>query len=231
MSEHHDLLAGSTPASTPPQPNPKLLLENPKRIRSENEVNLVLSSLPALSIDDLRIAFRRVHGATAPPVFGRDLLTRAIAYRIQEQVFGGLSRETKKLLHRLANKSGASGRDAAVPRRIKPGSVIVRAWRGTSHQVTVLPDGFEWNGAKYASLSEIARLITGTRWNGPRYFGLRTPSTCSGRQDGPTAGSDAEDRRADDHRKTSAPPRRRGRPRKSLPAAFIPASRENDHAL
>ena len=41
------------------------------------------------------------------------------------------------------------------------------------HTVTVVPDGFAWNGTTHTSLSEIARLITGTRWNGPRFFGLR----------------------------------------------------------
>jgi hypothetical protein len=59
------------------------------------------------------------------------------------------------------------------PRGRKPGSMLVRAYGGTLHHVTTLQDGFAWQGSTYRSLSEIARLITGTRWNGPRFFGLR----------------------------------------------------------
>ena len=61
-----------------------------------------------------------------------------------------------------------------LPRRIKPGAILVRQWKGASHRVTVLEGGFAYEGKSYESLSEIARSITGTRWNGPRFFGLRT---------------------------------------------------------
>ncbi len=60
-----------------------------------------------------------------------------------------------------------------LPRRIKPGSVLVRDWNGKSHRVTVLDQGFEYDTQRYDNLSQIARIITGTRWNGPRFFGLR----------------------------------------------------------
>jgi Protein of unknown function (DUF2924) len=61
-----------------------------------------------------------------------------------------------------------------LPRRIKPGSVLVRQWKGKSHRVMVLADGFAYDGNTFSNLSEIAVLITGTRWNGPRFFGLRS---------------------------------------------------------
>ena len=57
--------------------------------------------------------------------------------------------------------------------RLKPGTRLVREWRGEIHQVTVLDDGLEYRGSHYDSLSEIARSITGTRWSGPLFFGLR----------------------------------------------------------
>ena len=72
---------------------------------------------------------------------------------------------------------------AALPRRIKPGSVLVRDWKGNSHRVTVLDHGFAYHGKTYASLSEIARPITGTRWNGPRFFGLRGDKAASAWRD------------------------------------------------
>ena len=53
------------------------------------------------------------------------------------------------------------------------GTRLVREWDGVEHVVTVLGDGFDWQGRRYKSLSAIARDITGTRWNGYRFFGLR----------------------------------------------------------
>jgi hypothetical protein len=55
----------------------------------------------------------------------------------------------------------------------RPGSILVREWQGTTHRVTIVADGFLWNGGTHSSLSAIARAITGTKWNGPRFFGLR----------------------------------------------------------
>src|SRR5206468_4012850 len=59
------------------------------------------------------------------------------------------------------------------PRRLKIGTVLVREYQGARHTVTVVANGFVWREATYASLSTIARAITGTNWNGPRFFGLR----------------------------------------------------------
>jgi hypothetical protein len=61
-----------------------------------------------------------------------------------------------------------------LPRRIKPGSELIRSWKGKSHRAVVKADGFAYDGVTFPSLSEIATRITGTRWNGPRFFGLRT---------------------------------------------------------
>ena len=63
-----------------------------------------------------------------------------------------------------------------LPRRIKPGSELVRTWKGKTYRVTVMADGFAYEGESFASLSEIASAITGTNWNGPRFFGLRSAS-------------------------------------------------------
>ena len=67
-----------------------------------------------------------------------------------------------------------------LPRRIKPGSVLVRTWKGKSYRVMVLADGFAYDGKTFTNLSEIASAITGTRWNGPRFFGLRSASAEAG---------------------------------------------------
>jgi hypothetical protein len=61
-----------------------------------------------------------------------------------------------------------------LPRRIKPGSELVRTWNRRTHRVVVMEKGFAWEGKMYSSLSQIAFEITGTKWNGPRFFGLRS---------------------------------------------------------
>jgi hypothetical protein len=61
-----------------------------------------------------------------------------------------------------------------LPQRIKPGSELVRTWKGKTYRIIVMADGFAYDGKTFASLSEIASEITGTNWNGPRFFGLRS---------------------------------------------------------
>ena len=58
---------------------------------------------------------------------------------------------------------------------LKPGARLVRAWGGETHEVLVVENGFVWRGKTWASLSVIAREMTGTRWSGPRFFGLDKP--------------------------------------------------------
>jgi Protein of unknown function (DUF2924) len=110
-------------------------------------------------------------GPVPPRGLTKDILGRMIAYRIQEEAFGGLDRETAKLLDRLAK----GHKPSEMNRRLKPGTVVVREYEGVRHTVTVAADGFLWREMTYSSLSTIAQLITGTKWNGPRFFGLRVP--------------------------------------------------------
>ena len=57
--------------------------------------------------------------------------------------------------------------------RVNAGTVLIREWHGTKHQVTVLKDGFLFRAKRFRSLSQIARAITGSRWSGPLFFGLK----------------------------------------------------------
>jgi hypothetical protein len=97
-----------------------------------------------------------------------------LAYRLQEQAFGSLSSISRRRLRHLARafEANLSGSISAIP-AIKPGTRLVRQWRDQVHLVNVEASGYEYQGAKYQSLSEIARLITGTRWSGPLFFGLK----------------------------------------------------------
>ena len=144
-------------------------------------VEAELDRLPAMPIADLRKRYREVFRSEPPKAFGPDLLRRSIAHRIQEKAYGGLSVTTRRLLDQLVKAAMAkpSGR-LELPRRIKPGSELVRTWKGKSYRVMVMADGFAYGGKTFASLSEIATVITGTRWSGPRFFGLRSPSNREG---------------------------------------------------
>jgi hypothetical protein len=102
------------------------------------------------------------------------LLTRALAYRLQERTFGGLKPSTRRLLERIGEgRSSSQLMRVAAHRKTAPGTVLIREWKGASHRVTVLDDGVIYRGRRHQSLSEVARAITGTRWSGPLFFGLK----------------------------------------------------------
>jgi hypothetical protein len=150
-----------------------------------------LDRLAAMPIVQLRMRYRKLFRTDPPKAFGPDLLRRSIAYRIQEKAYGGLSRPTQRLLDQMMKAYAAKpGGKIVLPRRIKPGSVLVREWKDKSHRVKVLTEGFAYDGKTFGNLSEIAGLITGTRWNGPRFFGLRSKT----QENDETAASDRSDR-------------------------------------
>jgi len=125
----------------------------------------------SLGVDSLRTLWRTTFRSSPPPAFSKDILARFLCWHIQEQAFGGLDPKTAKHLGELAR--GDRSR-ADRPRRLKPGTVLLREYQGERHTVTVVAKGYVWREATYASLSIIARAITGTAWNGPRFFGLRS---------------------------------------------------------
>jgi Protein of unknown function (DUF2924) len=119
----------------------------------------------------LRTEWRRVVGDDPPPAFKVDLLARGIAYMLQAKGQGALSRPHLRLIAAEVNAlvTGSPARRVIAP---KPGTRLSRAWHGEVHHVVVLVKGYEYRGQRYASLSIIAKLITGATWSGPRFFGL-----------------------------------------------------------
>jgi hypothetical protein len=138
-------------------------------------VEAELDRLSRMPVVDLRKRYQELFRAEPPKAFGPDLLRRSIAHTIQEKAYGGLQVSAKRLLDQLVRAAAAkpNGR-LELPRRIKPGSELVRSWNRRTYRVMVLEKGFAFDGKSFASLSEIATAITGTRWNGPRFFGLRS---------------------------------------------------------
>jgi Protein of unknown function (DUF2924) len=104
----------------------------------------------------------------------RDLLTRGIADKWQEATLGGLSGVIRRRLLGLADGGHEEGKAARVASaaRLRPGTRLIRTWRGRTMSVTVLEDGFLFEDRRYTSLTEVAHAITGAHWSGPRFFGL-----------------------------------------------------------
>ncbi len=134
-----------------------------------------LEHLSKMSKAQLLTLWKELFKVPAPRQVRRDLLIKFLAYRMQEQAYGGLSPATRKRLRELARKVEANpNAEISGAPRIKPGTRLIRDWRGQSHRVTALENGYEYTGKRYSSLSQVARLITGTRWSGPLFFGLRS---------------------------------------------------------
>jgi hypothetical protein len=133
-----------------------------------------LARLSALTIFELRGEWRRLHRTPPPMRLSRDLLTRGITYKLQERAYGGLSTATARKLEQAGADSLSRGSvTPAPPISLRPGTRLVREWRGVTHMVLIHADGVEWRGQRYRSLTIVARKITGARWSGPRFFGLR----------------------------------------------------------
>jgi Protein of unknown function (DUF2924) len=146
----------------------------PSLIEPDPELEAALNELGRSRLQELRERWRAMFRVAPPEAFGPDLLRRSIAYRLQERRYGGLSTSAQRQLNCLIKiLTEKRAGHIELPKRVKSGAVLMRLWKGKSHRVMVLDDGFAFEGRKYNSLSEIAREITGTRWNGPRFFGLR----------------------------------------------------------
>jgi hypothetical protein len=133
-----------------------------------------IAKLSSLDPRELKDRWKDLYGTEPPAKISRDLMRRAIAYRLQERAFGGLKPATLRLLDRAAEDAYARRPiDTGQVRVIKPGTALIREWNGATHQVTVLEEGVSYQNKRYHSLSEVARAITGSRWSGPLFFGLK----------------------------------------------------------
>jgi hypothetical protein len=156
-------------------PRTKIAAEAPETFSVEAEI----ARLRGFDVKALRVRWGSSFGREAPADLARHLLFAMLAYRLQAEAMGDLDAETVRFLKQV---DLAPSKQAAVPltqaferrtRELSPGTVLTREWSGQHHRVMVLDGGFAWEGRTYSSLSEIAKVISGTKWNGPRFFGLR----------------------------------------------------------
>jgi len=122
----------------------------------------------------------------------KDFLRKRIAWKIQANAYGGLSQRALDRARELADETLLKIRGASTPgpgcpetkvtrhsfrtsddaRLPVPGAVLTRVYNGRKIIVTVLDDGFEWDGQKFGSLSAVAKAVTGAHWNGFLFFGI-----------------------------------------------------------
>ena len=146
-----------------------------------------LALLETMSMDQLREKWHEVCGSDPPP-YKKQFLLRRLAYRMQERHYGGISDSTRSRLKLVAQRDALARIDGRFSDRrqerdrILPGTRFVRIWNNRQYEVTAGPDGFEYEGQVYRSLSAVARKITGTRWNGRLFFGLREKSGGGGKR-------------------------------------------------
>jgi hypothetical protein len=147
-----------------------------------------LSRLPTLDIGELRQQWLGLYKTQAPANLSRELLLRAVAYRMQEVALGALRPARHRQLRQMAQQFNRIGAANTPPRpELKPGTRLMREWQGRTYDVLVLDGGFSWQNTQYRSLSALARKITGTAWSGPLFFGLK-PNRTAARRSSPVPG-------------------------------------------
>ena len=158
------------------------------------DVDAAVTALSRMTVTQLRHRYGEVFGEPARS-FNKQHLVKRIAWRLQAMHEGDLSERARRRARELANDAdlrirppatpgGANGTGGTTtsPFRVEPddrlpmaGTLLKRDYKGQTVQVRVLPQGFEFNGEVYRSLSAVARKITGAHWNGYHFFGLPRP--------------------------------------------------------
>ena len=135
---------------------------------AENEMKKRLLALQSMDLKELHLLWNR-YFETPPPSLGKTLFfRRRLAYRIQEEFYGGISEETRKRLECAVQNFPQRRNGGWIP-----GTRFLRKWKGQTYIVQVHENGFEFQGEIFQSLSRIAKAITGSARNGRKFFGLK----------------------------------------------------------
>ena len=140
----------------------------------EEDVPGQVARLHVFSRQQLRDLWLKVYGKEAPLGMRREFLVPFLAYKFQENAYGGLKSAVRAELLRISQnlKNENSSTPRIIRRKLKTGTRLIRPWGGETHEIFVTESSYEYRGVGYRSLSEIARKITGTRWSGPAFFKL-----------------------------------------------------------
>jgi Protein of unknown function (DUF2924) len=167
----------------PPRASGEGLLCPTARPKGVLALDDMIAALVELDANGLCLQWRNHLGGTPPAHLPRWLLLRILAYRIQAAAFGGLDKETLRVLRQpKGQRLGSSDLHPFQARiattregtKLNAGALLAHEWNGRLERVMILDQGVAWNGETYGSLSQVAKAMTGTSWNGHRFFGLRT---------------------------------------------------------
>ncbi|MDF1767893.1 DUF2924 domain-containing protein [Maricaulis sp.] len=138
--------------------------------RRNRKIVVDLEGLLDKSRDELVAIWMASFASNPPRGLSQAFLARLVAYDLQADARGGISPRLEKRL--LSMAAGETPKPTAP--KLKPGAQLMRTWNGVTHRVDVVEEGYRYKKETYASLSAIAKMITGTHWSGPRFFGLIT---------------------------------------------------------
>lgn len=127
-----------------------------------------------LPLSDLRQMWSEAWGKGPSERLGRKLLQSSLTFKISNNLTPDIQNRLEQLIK--AYKRNPKCFDERCD-ALKPGTQLMRSWKGKKHVVLVKTDGFDFQGRRYTSLSQIANDITGTRWNGFLFFGLKRKGT------------------------------------------------------
>ncbi len=137
-----------------------------------------IAALHAMAVPELVERYEAVFGKP-PRVKHREHMWRRIAWKVQEQRFGGISEVAKRRLDELiAELDLPLSKERTVRGRLTRagdpvlGTTLSRAWKGHEVHATAVEGGWEHEGVVYRSLSAVAKAITGSHWSGPLFWGL-----------------------------------------------------------
>lgn len=136
------------------------------------QITLSIDALAQMGREGLLDLWPKMMGTVVPRSMSKGLLRRFLAFELQAQADRGLS---KTELTEIARVGARSSR--AKTTRMAQGSRFLREWNGVTHVVERTEAGYLWNGEVHASLSAIAKAITGAHWSGPRFFGVKAASS------------------------------------------------------
>lgn len=145
----------------------------PDRLHKSLDIADRAKQLERLGRNALVLEWTRINKRHPPLNLSRALLLKAVAYQLQEFAHGGLKNATRERLRKIAAGVGGE-KDASA--QLNSGTRLLREWHGVTHEVVIEEKGARYQGKVYHSLSEVARVITGTKWSGPVFFGLRKRS-------------------------------------------------------
>ena len=135
---------------------------------------MALLDLSTASRKELIAEWRRMFKCRGPEKAGVKVLRTCLQVQVlRRENIQDYNEAHAKLMSRLKRHEVGDG-PLSTNIGLSPGTELIRSYRGQTYTVTVQDTGFEWNGAHYGSLSELATRITGTRRSGPRFFGLKS---------------------------------------------------------